>query len=67
MMAAGGLLLAGSKAETYYANPYFHLKLVLLALVGMHALAFRSRCIGLRNWRLACRSRCGWESSRPDG
>jgi hypothetical protein len=58
VMVASGLLLAGSKAETYYANPYFHLKLVLLTLGGMHALAFRRRvhrtphkraCVSLTN------------------
>jgi hypothetical protein len=41
MMAASGVLLAGAKAETYYGNPYFQLKLGLLALVGAHALVFR--------------------------
>jgi hypothetical protein len=40
-MAASGILLAGAKAETYYANPYFQLKLAMLALVGAHALVFR--------------------------
>jgi hypothetical protein len=43
IMAASGILLAGAKAETYYANPYFHLKLATLGLVGVHALVFRRR------------------------
>jgi len=59
MMAVSGLLLAGSKAETYYANPYFHLKLVLLALVGMHALAFR-RCVHRTPKLAACLSLALW-------
>ncbi len=41
VMAATGILLAGAKAGMYYPNPYFQLKLGLLALVGVHALVFR--------------------------
>jgi hypothetical protein len=40
-MASSGILLGGAKAEMYFGNPYFHLKLTLLALVAAHALAFR--------------------------
>jgi len=36
-----GLLLFGCKAEEYYYNPFFRAKIVLLALVGVHALIFR--------------------------
>jgi hypothetical protein len=36
-----GVLLASSKAATYWPNPYFKGKLVLLGLVGIHALVFR--------------------------
>jgi len=43
IMVAAGLLLAGSKAETYYGNPYFWAKLTLLALVAVHAVVFRPR------------------------
>jgi hypothetical protein len=35
------LLMAGSKAEEYYYNPFFRTKMTLLALVGVHALIFR--------------------------
>jgi hypothetical protein len=43
IMASMGILLAGSKAESYYPNPYFWTKLSLLALVLIHAIAFRPR------------------------
>jgi hypothetical protein len=38
-----GLLLFCCKAEQYYYNVYFRAKLLLLALVAVHALVFRSR------------------------
>src|SRR5438105_14554416 len=38
IMVTCGILLAGSKLVSYYDNPYFHVKLTLLALVGVHAL-----------------------------
>jgi hypothetical protein len=41
IMVTCGVLLAGSKLEDYYANPYFQIKLFLLAMVGVHALVFR--------------------------
>jgi hypothetical protein len=41
--ATFGLLLFCCKAEQYYYNPYFRSKLLLLALVAVHALVFRSR------------------------
>lgn len=37
-----GALLAGSKAAIYWPNPFFRMKLSLLALVAIHALVFRS-------------------------
>jgi Family of unknown function (DUF6644) len=37
-----GALLLGSKAELYYYNPFYWTKMALLALVGVHALMFRS-------------------------
>jgi hypothetical protein len=40
LMAGTGILLAGAKAETYHANPYFQLKLGLIALVAVHAMVF---------------------------
>jgi hypothetical protein len=41
IMATLGILLAGSKLVNYYDNPYFQIKLTLLALVGVHAMVFR--------------------------
>ena len=41
-----GILLASAKADTYYPNPYFRIKLLLLALVGVHALVFRRSVYG---------------------
>jgi len=41
--ATFGLLLFCCKAEQYYYNVYFRTKLLLLALVALHALVFRSR------------------------
>lgn len=41
LMITCGILLAGSKLDTYYANPYFQLKLSLLVLTGIHGLIFR--------------------------
>lgn len=40
-MSCGAMLWA-SKAEYYYYNPYLWTKFSLLALVGVHALVFRS-------------------------
>jgi hypothetical protein len=41
LMVSCGILLAGSRLDTYYANPFFQTKLSLLALIGIHGLAFR--------------------------
>ncbi len=38
-----GFLLLGCKAEEYYYNVFFRTKLVLFALVAVHALIFRRR------------------------
>jgi hypothetical protein len=46
IMITCGILLAGAKLETYYDNPYFHLKLTFLVLVGVHALVFRKSVYG---------------------
>jgi hypothetical protein len=40
IMITCGILLATSKLDHYYANPYFQLKLTLLAMVGVHAWVF---------------------------
>jgi hypothetical protein len=36
-----GILVLGTKAEEYFTNPFFKAKVVLLLLVGVHALVFR--------------------------
>jgi hypothetical protein len=36
-----GLLLGTSEMDKYYGNPYFQLKMFLLAMVAVHALVFR--------------------------
>ena len=41
--ATFGLLLFCCKAEQYYYNVYFRTKLLLLALVAVHAVVFRNR------------------------
>ena len=41
IMITMGLLLATSEAEKYSPNPYFWTKMVVLALIGVHALVFR--------------------------
>jgi len=41
LVAGCGLLLACSKAEFYYINPFFWTKLSLFLLVAIHALVFR--------------------------
>jgi hypothetical protein len=46
IMITCGILLAGSKLESYYDNPYFQIKLTLLTLVGVHALVFRKSVYG---------------------
>ena len=42
VMVTCGALLASSKADDYYPNPYFRIKLLLLGLIAVHALVFRS-------------------------
>lgn len=46
--ATCGFLLFSSKAEEYYYNPYFRIKILLFTLVAVHALVFRKRVYG--NW-----------------
>jgi hypothetical protein len=41
VMVSAGFLLASSKADSYYPNPYFRMKMALLAMVAVHALVFR--------------------------
>ncbi|MBV8847354.1 MAG: hypothetical protein JO307_31475 [Bryobacterales bacterium] len=42
LVALFGILLAGSKAEEYYYNYFFWIKMSLLALLAVHALVFRA-------------------------
>jgi len=42
VIAICGILMLGSKAEEYYYNDFFRLKLVLLALMFLHGWIFRS-------------------------
>ena len=46
VMISCGILLAGAKIMDYYDNPYFLIKLALLLLVGVHALAFHRSVYG---------------------
>jgi hypothetical protein len=41
IMIAMGLLLATCEAEKYAPNPFFWIKMVVLGLIGVHALIFR--------------------------
>ena len=41
IMLSCGVLLAGARANTYYPNTYFRLKLLLLTLLLVHAAIFR--------------------------
>jgi hypothetical protein len=43
IMVSMGFMLFGSKAADYYPNPYFWIKMLFLALIGIHALIFRPR------------------------
>jgi hypothetical protein len=40
VMVSCGIMLGGAKFATYYDNPYFQMKMTLLALVGVHAIVF---------------------------
>jgi hypothetical protein len=42
LIATCGVLMACCKAEEYYYNDWFRLKLALLIVVGLHALIFRA-------------------------
>lgn len=46
VMVTCGALLAAAKADQYYTNPYFQIKMALLVLVGVHALVFRRSVYG---------------------
>ena len=46
VMVTCGLSLAAAKAELYYDNPYFQIKMTFLVLIGVHALIFRRSVYG---------------------
>jgi hypothetical protein len=46
VMVTCGVLLLSAKAEQYYPNPFYWLKMTLLALVGVHALVFHRSVYG---------------------
>ena len=46
LAAACGLLLFCAKAEEYYYNVFFRTKLILFALVAIHAIVFRGSVYG---------------------
>jgi hypothetical protein len=41
LMISCGILLAGSKLDQYYANPFLQMKLSLLCAIGLHGTIFR--------------------------
>jgi uncharacterized membrane protein len=41
VMIVTGLLLATCEAEKYAPNPFFWIKMIILGLIGVHALIFR--------------------------
>ena len=46
VMLVCGVLLFSTKAEEYYYNSFFRAKMILLALVGIHALVFAKSVYG---------------------
>jgi hypothetical protein len=46
IMVTMGFLLLSAKAEQYYPNPYYWLKMTFLALVFVHWLVFRNSVYG---------------------
>jgi hypothetical protein len=46
IMVTCGVLLGGSKLFLYYDNPYFDVKMSLLAMVGVHAMVFHRSVYG---------------------
>lgn len=50
-IAAGcGFVLFAAKAEEYYYNPFFRTKMLLFALVAIHALIFRKNVYSASTW-----------------
>ena len=57
LAGACGFLLFAAKAEEYYYNPFFRLKVLLFALAAIHALVFRRRVY-------AASAKLGWTPQR---
>lgn len=41
LVATCGILMFGSKAEEYYYNAFFRTKMIILAMIFLHAVVFR--------------------------
>jgi hypothetical protein len=50
LMVTMGVILAGSKAEEYYYNAFFRVKVGLLLCVALHALVFRGLYADTSAW-----------------
>lgn len=50
LMVTMGAILAGSKAEEYYYNAFFRVKVGLLLCVALHALVFRGLYADTTSW-----------------
>src|SRR4029077_5811031 len=50
LMVTMGAILAGSKAEEYYYNNFFRVKMALLLGVALHGLVFRSLYANAAAW-----------------
>ena len=59
-MLSTGTLLAGAKAQSYFDNPCFQLKITLLVLLGLHAWIFHGRLSGKTAKLAACLSLALW-------
>jgi hypothetical protein len=46
LVATCGILMLGSKAEEYYYNAFFRMKMTVLALILVHSLVFRPSVYG---------------------
>jgi hypothetical protein len=70
LMVVCGLLMLGTKAEEYFLNPWFQAKMVLLALVALHALVFKpgklSAILSLLLWTALIISGRGIGYIQPD-
>lgn len=61
IVATCGLLMLSAKAEEYYYNPFFRTKLILFALVALHAAVFH-RSVYANTAELDKASRMPWQA-----